>query len=116
MVLRVTVYGWIVNLDPVRGPGSGVLVDLVYFIDDNIRVEDVLGIINQAGYKILSKKIAGTKIREQDRVTIDNWDEHLKVGTEHMENINFEQSNENEMTPGWQAPYVEPSQQYGYYL
>jgi len=92
MVTRITIYGWVLQRDPIHGWGSGSLVDLVYFVsDDNIRVQDIFSIVEHAGYKLVSKKIAGTKIHEADRVTIDDWSSHIKVGAEKMESVSFEQ-------------------------
>jgi len=88
---RITIYGWVVNHDPVHGAGSGSLVDLVYFVsDDNINVSDIFSIVEHAGYKIISKKIAGTKIHESDRVIVENWNDHIKIGTEQIPPPRFE--------------------------
>jgi hypothetical protein len=91
MVLRITLYGWVVNNDPVLGPGSGVLVDLVYFISDMATVQDVLTIVNRAGYKMIAKRIGNMKSNpvEADRVTVEDWNEHIKIGTENVGNVNF---------------------------
>jgi hypothetical protein len=89
---RITIYGWIIAPpDPVHGGGSGSLVDLIYFISDEVRVEDIFGIIEHAGYKILSKKISGTNIREADRITVEDWSSHIKAGVENVGNVSFEQ-------------------------
>lgn len=92
MVQRITIYGWVINRDPIRGDGSGNLVDLVYFIADEARVEDIFSIVEHAGYKIISKKIAGTNVREADRITVENWNDHIKIGTEQMGSVSFDQN------------------------
>lgn len=89
MVNRVTIYGWVINHDPTRGWGSGTLVDLVYFVEDSVSVEDVFRIVRAAGYKIISKKIEGTKIHEKDRITVEDWNDHIKIGTERMTDTDF---------------------------
>jgi hypothetical protein len=82
---RITIYGWVVSHDPVQGWGSGTLVDLVYFVNDNLAsVEEIFAIVEHAGYKLISKKFPGTNIREADRISVDNWNEHLKIGVERM--------------------------------
>jgi hypothetical protein len=103
MTWRVTIYGWVMKKDPVHGWGSGSLVDLVYFITDQVRYEDVLAIIKQANFKILAKgktdenghqiyDASGKRILEQDKVIIENWDDHLKVGVEKMESVKFQEN------------------------
>ena len=91
---RVTIYGWVLQKDPIHGWGSGSLVDLIYFIDENlVSVRDIFDIVERAGYKIISKKIAGTKTPEADRVTVENWNDHLKIGVEKLpEGTTFERS------------------------
>jgi hypothetical protein len=93
---RITIYGFAINDDPVHGWGSGVLIDLVYFIeDDHVSVSDIFGIIENAGYKMRPKWIvdnngkavhssSGKKIAEQDRVMVEDWNAHIKVGTERL--------------------------------
>lgn len=105
MVSRITIYGWVLQRDPIHGWGSGSLVDLVYFVqDDNIRVSDIFHIVERAGYKLISKKISGTKIHESDRVIVESWNDHIKIGTEKMESVSFgegsEQFNDRYNLPG----------------
>lgn len=75
MVKRVTIYGWAVPQDRVRGPGSGSLIDLVYFVDDEVSVSDVIGIIQHAGYKIIPKRLGNRRDApvESDKVQIEEW-------------------------------------------
>ena len=102
MVQRITIYGFAINDDPVHGWGSGVLIDLVYFIDDNqVSVSDIFSIIEGAGYKMRPKWLTddkgkaivnqstGKKIPEQDRVMVEDWNAHLKVGTERLPYTSF---------------------------
>ena len=91
LVTRVTLYGWVLQRDPVQGWGSGSLIDLVYFVqDDNISVQDIFRIVEGAGYKMVSKKISGTKIHESDRVIVESWNDHIKIGTEQIPPPSFE--------------------------
>lgn len=106
---RVTLYGWVIAHDPVHGWGSGSLVDLVYFVDSGdgyVRPEDIFRIVENAGYKMISKKIPGTTIRESDRIIVERWDEHLKVGVERVPAPAFREQ---------PSPYVSPTQYYGRY-
>lgn len=90
MVKRVTIYGWIVPQDKIRGPGSGALVDLVYFVDDEVSISDVIGIIQHAGYKIIPKRIGNRRDApvESDKVQIEDWENRITrnvtVGSEQM--------------------------------
>ena len=92
MVQRVTIYGWLI--DPHRFQGSAyALVDLVYFVDDNVTVSDILDIIKrQGGYRIIPKRIDNRldSPPEQDKVTIEEWDSHITVGTEKIEQYDEE--------------------------
>jgi hypothetical protein len=96
MVQRITIYGWVIEqYDPVRGHGSGSLVDLVYWVaDDLVRPFDIFNIVERAGYKLIAKRIGNRKINpvEKDRVTIENWNEHIKIGIENMQQANFERT------------------------
>jgi hypothetical protein len=84
MVQRIVIYGWAVPEDRFGNKGSGSLVDLTYFVDDdNVTVQDIFGIIEGAGYHIRPKRIGGRYSPvEQDKVTVENWDAHLTVGIE----------------------------------
>jgi len=91
MVTKITIYGWILPNDPVMGQGSGTLVDLTYFVNDNnIRYEDILTIIErQANKKMIRNKYEdyGDVV---DRVVIENWDPYIKnitIGAEQTEQI-----------------------------
>ena len=89
MVKRVVIYGWVIPVDRVYGAGSGSLVDLVYFVDDEVSISDVIGIIQHAGYKIVPKRIGNQKSApvESDKVQIEEWDSNIKsvtVGSEQM--------------------------------
>ena len=106
---RITLYGWIIAHDPVQGWGSGSLVDLVYFVDSGegyIQPTDIFRIVESAGYKMISKKVSGTKMPEADRITVERWDEHLKVGVERVPAPAFKEQ---------PSPYAPPSQYYGRY-
>ena len=93
LVTRITLYGWVVVTDPIRGNGSGSLIDLVYWIDDDhVSVRDIFDIVEGAGYKMISKKITGTKTPEADRITIENWNDHIRLGTENVGAVNFEEN------------------------
>jgi isopentenyl diphosphate isomerase/L-lactate dehydrogenase-like FMN-dependent dehydrogenase len=82
---RITIYGWIIQNDPIQGFGSGALCDLVYWVKDDLAsVEEIFRIVENAGYKIISKKFPGTNIREKDRISVDNWNEHINIGIERM--------------------------------
>lgn len=76
---RITIYGWAIPQDPIRGQGSGTLVDLTYIVDGDVSVEDVLNVINGAGCKFIVKRNAA-RAPEQDRVDIQN----LRVGTTYL--------------------------------
>jgi hypothetical protein len=85
MVQRITIYGWAIPRDPRTGQkGSGALVDLVYFIDDdNVRVSDIFQIIESAGYFITPKRIGGRYSPvEQDKVIVEDWNRHITIGIE----------------------------------
>jgi hypothetical protein len=89
MVKRIVIYGWVVPLDRVRGPGSGALVDLVYFVDDEVSISDVIGIVEHAGYKLIPKRIGNRRNApvEADKVTIQDWENRvsrLTVGSEQI--------------------------------
>jgi hypothetical protein len=102
LVKRVVIYGWAVPVDKVRGAGSGALIDLVYFVDDEVSIGDVLNIINHAGYKMIPKRIGNQRTApvEQDKVQIEDWEQHITknvtVGSEQLpENyqINYDRYN-----------------------
>jgi hypothetical protein len=90
MVKRITIYGWVIPFDRVRGAGSGALVDLVYFVDDQVSISDVIGIIQHAGYKIVPKRIGNRRDApvESDKVQIEEWESHISrsvtVGSEQL--------------------------------
>jgi hypothetical protein len=105
MVKRICIYGWAIPVDKVRGTGSGQLIDLVYFVDDEVSVGDVLNIINQAGYKMVPKRVGNQRAApvEQDKVQIEDWQNNISqkvtVGSEQMpENyqINYDRYNRPE--------------------
>ena len=102
MVKRVVIYGWVIPQDKIRGPGSGALVDLVYFVDDEVSISDVINIIVRAGYKIVPKRIGNQRNApvESDKVQIEDWEQHisrnLTVGSEQMPedySINYDRYN-----------------------
>jgi hypothetical protein len=84
-MLRVTIYGWAIPEDRLRGPGSGTFVDLVYFVDDSISVGDILDVIRSNGFKFIpvrypaSHPLAGQVMA--DKVTIDE----MTIGTEEID-------------------------------
>lgn len=89
MVKRIVIYGWVVPVDRIRGPGSGALVDLVYFVDDEVSIRDVIGIIEHAGFKIIPKRIGNRRDSpvEADKVTIEDWENRISsitVGSEQL--------------------------------
>lgn len=95
MVKRITIYGWVVPQDRIRGPGSGALVDLVYFVDDEVSISDVINIIVRAGYKIIPKRFGNRRDAqvESDKVIIEEWDsniKNLKVGSEKVDPIEYD--------------------------
>ena len=106
MVKRIVIFGWAVPTDPRTGlKGSGSLVDLVYFVDDDrVTVQDIFQIIEGAGYFMTPKRIGGRYSPvEQDKVQVEDWNPHLKVGIEQN-------------PPGPQEPLVArygPPQRYG---
>ena len=73
-----------IPVDRMMGKGSGTLVDLVYFVDDNnISVQDIFSIIERNNFFIRPKRIGGKYGPvEQDKVTIEDWNPHLSVGIE----------------------------------
>jgi hypothetical protein len=84
MVYKIVIYGYAYG----RGMGTGLL-DLTYFVQDDVRVQDIFNIIEGAGFKMIAKYVAGRKALgiEQDRVTIEEWDSHVSnitVGKEQM--------------------------------
>lgn len=85
MVRRITIYGWAVPFDVRMGKGSGSLVDLVYFVDDDrITVQDIFRMIESNGYMIRPKRIGGRYSPvEQDKVIVEDWNSHITVGVEH---------------------------------
>lgn len=86
MVKRITIYGWAVPVDRVQGPGSGALVDLVYFVDDEVSISDVIGIVQHAGFKLIPKRIGNRRAApvEQDKVQVEEWGSHITVGSEKI--------------------------------
>jgi hypothetical protein len=111
MTVRITIYGWVLAPDhPVYGKGSGSLVDLVYFVSDDVTVRDVLNVINYAGYKMIPKRIGNKRDSpvEQDKVTIDNWDDHIKVGVEQVPTPSF--NNQPAPQEGIYSRYNPPSE------
>lgn len=90
MVKRITIYGWVIPFDRVRGAGSGALVDLVYFVDDDVSISDVINIVKGAGYKLVPKRIGNRRDSpvEQDKVQVEDWENHIRrnvtVGSEQM--------------------------------
>jgi hypothetical protein len=86
MVKRIVIYGWIIPVDKLLGPGSGTLVDLVYFVDDEVNISDVIRIIQRAGCKIIPKRFGNRRDApvEQDKVSVDDWDDHITVGSERV--------------------------------
>lgn len=82
---RIVIYGWVIPIDRIRGPGSGALVDLVYFVDDQVDVGDVYRIIQHAGYKIIPKRIGNRRDApvEQDKIQVEDWD-NVIVGSEKL--------------------------------
>jgi hypothetical protein len=90
MVKRVVIYGWVVPVDRIRGPGSGALVDLVYFVDDQVDVGDVIRIVVGAGFKLIPKRYGNRRDApvEKDKVTIEDWEPHISgqvtVGSEKL--------------------------------
>jgi hypothetical protein len=87
MTQRITIYGFIVDRADRR---NYALVDLVYFVKDELaRVEDIFAIVNSIGYNIVSKKIPGTNTREANRVDVEDWSDHIKIGVEKIETPEF---------------------------
>jgi hypothetical protein len=88
MVKRITIYGWAIPTDRFGQKGSGSLVDLVYFVDDdNVTVQDIFGIIEGAGYNIRPKHIGGRYSPvEQDKVQVEDWNPHIRNVTVGIEN------------------------------
>lgn len=90
MVKRIVIYGWIIPTDRTLGNGSGSLVDLVYFVDDEVSISDVITIINHAGYKIIPKRLENRRDApvESDKVQIEDWENHIStnvtIGSEQM--------------------------------
>jgi len=87
MVKRITIYGWLLKPDPIYGKGSGTLVDFVYFVDDDVSIQDIFQIIERgAGCRIIPKRIENRRNApvEQDKVTIEDWDSHITVGSERI--------------------------------
>lgn len=87
MVKRICIYGWAVPVDRFGQKGSGSLVDLTYFVDDDrITVQDIFSIIEAGGYNIRPKRIGGRYSPvEQDKVIVEDWNPHIrdiKVGIE----------------------------------
>jgi len=91
LVKRIVIYGYAVPNDRIRGPGSGVLIDLTYFVDDDVRVEDVFNIIQNAGCKLVAKYVDNDKSKGREvpnRVDIEDWEDHIRssvtVGSEQI--------------------------------
>ncbi len=80
MLQRITIYGWAIPQDAIRGTGSGTLIDLTYLVDGDITVEEVLNVINGAGCKFIVKRNSFTRAPEQDRVDI----QEIRVGTQYL--------------------------------
>lgn len=77
---RITIYGWAIPQNSLRGAGSGTLIDLTYLVDGDVSVEEVLNTINGAGCKFIVKRSAYTKAPEQDRVDI----QEIRVGSQYV--------------------------------
>jgi hypothetical protein len=80
MVQRITIYGWAIPQNSIRGKGSGTLIDLTYLVDGDVTVEQVLNVINGAGCTFIAKKNTGTRIVERDRVDI----QEIRVGAQYL--------------------------------
>lgn len=77
---RITIYGWAVPQDSIRGTGSGTLIDLTYLVDGDVSVEEVLNTINRAGCKFIVKRNSFTRAPERDRVDI----QEIRVGSQYV--------------------------------
>jgi methyl coenzyme M reductase subunit D len=102
MVKRIVIYGYVIPQDRIKGPGSGALVDLVYFVDDQVSISDVINIIVHAGYKIVPKRIGNRRDApvEADKVQVEDWEQHITqnvtVGSEQLPqnyDINYDRYN-----------------------
>lgn len=80
MLQRITIYGWAIPQNSIRGQGSGTLIDLTYLVDGDVSVEQVLNVINGAGCKFIAKKRTGTRTPERDRVDI----QEIRVGAQYL--------------------------------
>lgn len=81
MIQRIVIYGVVVPEDQFGQKGSGSLVDLTYFVESDfpVSVSDIFGIIESAGYHLFPKRVGGRYSPvEQDKVTVERWDQHLK--------------------------------------
>jgi hypothetical protein len=117
-IFRITIYGWVITDSPTQGTGSGSLCDLVYFTSEKPSVSDIFSIIEGAGYKMVAKGVYDEnghqlyttdpytgkrkRIIEADRIQVEDWSSHLKVGTEQVPSPNFEQ---NPPTDRYNYPY-----------
>ena len=101
LVLRVTIYGYILpHPDPIRGKGSGSLVDLVYFLDPsafgNVSADTIISQIHSAvsaaGFRIVGRHVDNKRTNplEKDRITVENWDQHIKMGVEDVGEIRMQ--------------------------
>lgn len=91
MVKRIVIYGYAIPSDRIRGPGSGVLIDLTYFVDDEVQVQDVFNIIERAGYRIVAKYVDNEKAKGREvpnRIDVEDWNsrivQNVTVGSEQM--------------------------------
>jgi len=91
MVKRIVIYGYAIPKDRIRGPGSGVLIDLTYFVDDEVRVEDVFNIVEKAGYRLVAKYVDNEKAKGREvpnRIDVEDWRDRVQsnvtVGSEQM--------------------------------
>lgn len=80
MLQRITIYGWAIPQDSIRGTGSGTLIDLTYLVEGDVSVEEVLNAINGAGCKFIVKRNSFTRAPEQDRVDI----QEIRVGAQYL--------------------------------
>ena len=113
MVKRITIYGWLLpQPDPIYGKGSGTLVDLVYFVDDDISIQDIFQIIERgAGCRIIPKRVGNRRGApvEQDKVIVEDWDSHITVGSQRIQDSEVPMS-PREMYDRYNVPKgVDPS-------
>ena len=76
---RIVIYGYAIPVDRLMGKGSGTLVDMTYYSDEPISVQEIRAAIEQADFFMVAAKDENGHI-VQDRVIVDE----IKIGIDQV--------------------------------